>query len=270
MALQAEHGLSADACVLYTTEELATALANFETFHELEPGRATAEQLQRSSAQIGGWLKASLPALEAKAAAAATSVQSAARRRAAINVKGVLEAEKRRGKSIEAVHEQVHPALKIAPKTIELVHSHITSALDKFVEDMAASKKEEGVTFEAVSEALWRLLPGELAKHAAAEASKWYYEDHDSLQFNMDDTRFLLHSRIESGTVDFKAVAALTSIMEYLAAEVLELAGNEARQEAGVTQLLATLEPHHVQTAIRGDAELASLFSPKEASEVAA
>ena len=97
MALQAEHGLSADASVLYTTEELATALAKFETFHKLEPGRATAEQLQRSSAQIGGWLKASLPALEAKAAAAATSVQSAARRRAAINVKGVLKAEKRRG-----------------------------------------------------------------------------------------------------------------------------------------------------------------------------
>ena len=145
MALQAEHGLSADASVLYTTEELATALAKFETFHKLEPGRATAEQLQRSSAQIGGWLKASLPALEAKAAAAATSVQSAARRRAAIKVKRVLEAEKRRGKSIEAVHEQVNPALKIAPKTIELLHSHITSTLDNFVEDMAASKKEEGV-----------------------------------------------------------------------------------------------------------------------------
>ena len=266
MALQAEHGLSADASVLYTTEELATALAKFETFHKLEPGQATAEQLQRSSAQIGGWLKASLPALEAKAAAAATSVQSAARRRAAIKVKRVLEAEKRRGKSIEAVHEQVHPALKIAPKTIELLHSHITSTLDKFVEDMTASKKEEGVTFEAVSEALWRLLPGELAKHAASEASKYYYEDHDKLQFNTDDTHFLLHSRIESGTVDLKAAAALTAIMEYLAAEILEVAGYEARQEAGGTQLL----PHHVQTAIRRDVELASVFSPKEACEVAA
>ena len=43
LALQAEHGLSADASVLYTTEELATALANFETFHKLELlGRRTA------------------------------------------------------------------------------------------------------------------------------------------------------------------------------------------------------------------------------------
>jgi len=72
--------------------------------------------------------------------------------------------------------------------------------------------------------------------------------------------------------------------MEFLAVEVLDLAGNEARQEAGVTQLLATpikptlkptpikptLEPHHVQTAIRRDAVLASVFSPKEAFEVAA
>ena len=61
MALQAEHGLSADASVLYTTEELATALANFEIFHKLEPGQATAEQLQHSSAQIAGWLRVAPP-----------------------------------------------------------------------------------------------------------------------------------------------------------------------------------------------------------------
>ena len=103
-----------------------------------------------------------------------------------------------------------------------------------------------------------------------SDTSKYYDKDHDKLRFNTDDTHFLLHSRIESGTVDLKAAAALTAIMEYLAAEILEVAGNEARQEAGVTQLLATLEPHHVQTAIRRDAELASVFSPKEACEAAA
>ena len=93
-ALQAKHGLPKDARVLYNDEELATALANFETFHKLPAGSATHKQLLRSSARIGTWVKTSFPALEAAAATAATSVQSAARRRAAIKVKMALKAER--------------------------------------------------------------------------------------------------------------------------------------------------------------------------------
>lgn len=90
VALQAEHGLPENACVLYTDEELTTACSKFESFHRLDPGSATAEQVQCSSVQINGWLKTSLPAIEAKAAAAATRVQSAARRRGAIKMKTAL------------------------------------------------------------------------------------------------------------------------------------------------------------------------------------
>jgi hypothetical protein len=43
----------------YTEGELATALRNYEDFHRLPIGSATVEQLQSSSAQIGGWLRAS-------------------------------------------------------------------------------------------------------------------------------------------------------------------------------------------------------------------
>jgi hypothetical protein len=38
--------------------ELATALRNYEDFHRLPFGSATVEQLQSSSAKIGGWLLA--------------------------------------------------------------------------------------------------------------------------------------------------------------------------------------------------------------------
>jgi hypothetical protein len=44
----------------YTEGELATALRNYEAFHRLPIGRATVEQLQSSSAKIGGWLRARL------------------------------------------------------------------------------------------------------------------------------------------------------------------------------------------------------------------
>ena len=81
--LQRGSGLPQDDSVLYTEGELATALSNFEAFHRIEVGSATVEQLQRSSAKIGGWLRASEDMLASKADHAATRVQTAARGRAA-------------------------------------------------------------------------------------------------------------------------------------------------------------------------------------------
>jgi hypothetical protein len=40
--------------------ELEMALRNYEAFHRLPIGSATVEQLQSSSAKIGGWLRARL------------------------------------------------------------------------------------------------------------------------------------------------------------------------------------------------------------------
>ena len=45
----------------YSEGELATTLHNYEAFHRIPIGSATAEQLQSSSAKIGGWLRARPP-----------------------------------------------------------------------------------------------------------------------------------------------------------------------------------------------------------------
>jgi hypothetical protein len=45
----------------YTEGELVTALRNYEAFHRIPSGSATVEQLQSSSAKIGGWLRARPP-----------------------------------------------------------------------------------------------------------------------------------------------------------------------------------------------------------------
>jgi hypothetical protein len=57
-ARDAADGLPQDDRVLYTEVELAMALSHYEAFHRIEVGSATVEQLQRSSAKIGGWLAA--------------------------------------------------------------------------------------------------------------------------------------------------------------------------------------------------------------------
>jgi hypothetical protein len=64
--LQSESGLPQDDRVLYTEGELAMALSHYEAFHRIEVGSATVEQLQRSSAKIGGWLAAAAGAQSAR------------------------------------------------------------------------------------------------------------------------------------------------------------------------------------------------------------
>eukprot|EP00900_Chrysochromulina_parva_P016459 jgi/Chrpa1/24814/Chrysochromulina_OHIO_Genome00028132-RA len=58
IASQDEHDEERNECLDYTKFELETALRNYEAFHRLPIGRATVEQLQSSSAKIGGWLRA--------------------------------------------------------------------------------------------------------------------------------------------------------------------------------------------------------------------
>lgn len=90
--LQVENGLPADDLVLFTQTEVATALASFETFHRLARGAATVRQLQRSSAQLAGWLAASLSIQASMGAEASTTIQKIARRRSAIEAFKAIKA----------------------------------------------------------------------------------------------------------------------------------------------------------------------------------
>jgi histone H2A len=59
-----------------------------------------------------------------------------------------------------------------------------------------------------------------------------------------------LAARVGSG-----APVYLAAVLEYLAAEILELAGNSARETKKVT-----ISPRHLFLAVQGDTELAKLF----------
>jgi hypothetical protein len=126
------------------------------------------------------------------------------------------------------------------------------------------------------------VLPGELAKHAVSEGTKAVTSYNARLSevgrptssakagltFGVDEARDeLLLPRLE-GRVDDECTDVpssltmatfLTAVAEYLAAEILELAGNQAK--TGSRRRVWT---RHVKEAIRDDEELSALYPPKE------
>ena len=154
-----------------------------------------------------------------------------------------------------------------------------------------------GVTTpQDVQTAVQRVYPGELAKHAVSEGTKAVkmfngincvtfkggkiqYNDHTGRLTAASDVdavnsaitssaglvapvlemAHIMHARL-GNPPSLTAAIYLAAAMEYLAAELLELAGNEtAKSAAGLVS--KWIQPRHLQRALRGDQELGRLFS---------
>merc|ERR1712188_90741 len=76
------------------------------------------------------------------------------------------------------------------------------------------------------------------------------------LQFPVGRVRRYLKAGKYATRIGSGAPVSLAAVMEYLAAEVLELAGNAARDNKK-----ARIIPRHIQLAIRNDKELSKLLS---------
>nr|XP_002193988.4 histone H2A-beta, sperm [Taeniopygia guttata] len=76
------------------------------------------------------------------------------------------------------------------------------------------------------------------------------------LQFPVARVHRLLRRGKYAERIRSAAAICLAAVMEYMAAEVLELAGNAARQDRKMKIL-----PRHIQLAVRSDDELNKLFA---------
>lgn len=167
------------------------------------------------------------------------------------------------------VLKQVHPDTGISKNAMAILNDFlfdIFKRIAKEAEFLTTVIKRSTITSREVQTAVRLILPGELAKHAVSEGTKAVTKFCSSqgtrggasmragLQFPVGRVRRLLRESAK-GRIGQGAPVYLAAVLEYLAAEVLELSGNAARDNK-----LHRIIPRHIMLAVRNDEELDRLF----------
>jgi histone H3/H4 len=187
------------------------------------------------------------------------------------------------GSYIYQVLKQVHPDTGSSKRTISIMNSFISDIFERLASEsgrLARYTKKATLSSREIQTAVRLALPGELAKHAVSEGTKAvtkytssaYYagkgkgkradgqpkqskSKRAGLQFPVGRiSRYLKKGRF-AARVGSGAPVYLAAVLEYLTAEVLELAGNACKDNK-----MKRITPRHVQLAIRNDEELDQLF----------
>ena len=172
---------------------------------------------------------------------------------------------------ISKVLKQVHPDTGITSDALDqvnlLVHQTAENILNS-VRILLKDTKTKTVTSRDIKSGVRLELPGELAKHAVSEGSKAvtkYTSESYSvngnrtkkarLQFSVSRTEHLIRLYLPQYKLAQAAPVYLAAVLEYITAEVLELAGNVARDNKR-----ARISVDHIFPAINNDEELKKLF----------
>ena len=169
---------------------------------------------------------------------------------------------------VPKVLSQVHPNLTISDAAVEAVHTRLMKTVEAVVDGAAALAGSRPLVVENLDAAVRSVLPsdatGALAKHAVTEgnkAAKSYppgpeHRDNGGLTLPVGDVAALVLSQLagDQQPLPDEVAAYLTAMVEYLAAEMLELAGNLSNIRLGHVM------KRQLEKAIRTDGELSLLY----------
>jgi histone H2A len=190
---------------------------------------------------------------------------------------------------VRAVQDQVQPRVGISNGALEAIDAlldELIRELARLVNELLGLSRHRTLTSRDVQTAARLLLPGELAKHAVSEGTKAVTKYNASaapkgaskpakgtgnaapgervghsaragLQFPVTRVKTEFFQHVEGGKHTRKGHGApiyLAAVIEYLVAEIIELAGNAARDNKR-TRII----PRHIYLAIANDEELNKL-----------
>ena len=181
---------------------------------------------------------------------------------------------------LHKVLKQVHPDTGVTKKAMAVMNNYVTDLFQRLASEagnLARQVKRSTLSSREVQTAVRLVLPGELAKHAVSEATKAVTKfkaadrkakkgqkkssslsSHAGIQFPVGRVLRHLKKGLYAPRVSEHAAVYLAAVLEYMAAELFELAGNAARDNKK-TRII----PRHVQLAVRNDAELDQLIDRK-------